>query len=58
MEQERGSGEGIPADGTSLVRTLQSRDLIPPGKKEVWIMHGEARYCLRVTKSGKLILTK
>lgn len=36
---------------------VDSRDLIPPGGT-LTIVHQGARYVLRVTRSGKLILTK
>jgi hemin uptake protein HemP len=32
--------------------------LLPPGEKELWILHGHENYRLQLTKSGKLILTK
>ena len=28
------------------------------GKRKLWIEHGEERYCLMITKTGKLILNK
>lgn len=38
-------------------RTINSTDILKGGR-EVFIQHGEERYRLRVTKSGKLILNK
>ena len=37
--------------------TVQSRDLFQ-GTKEVVIRHGAEEYRLRITRTGKLILTK
>lgn len=45
------SAPGDPA------RLLKSEDLLQ-GAREVWIEHGNERYRLRLTASGKLYLTK
>jgi hemin uptake protein HemP len=45
------SAPGEPA------RLLKSEDLLQ-GAREVWIEHGNERYRLRLTASGKLYLTK
>jgi hemin uptake protein HemP len=37
--------------------TYDARDLIPDGVKAVVVLDGEA-YTLRITRAGKLILTK
>jgi hemin uptake protein HemP len=39
-------------------RQVRSAELLPPGEKELWILHGLEHYRLQLTKSGKLILTK
>jgi hemin uptake protein HemP len=39
-------------------RQVRSGELLPPGEKELWILHGHENYRLQLTKSGKLILTK
>ncbi len=39
-------------------RQVHSGELLPPGEKELWILHGHENYRLQLTKSGKLILTK
>ncbi len=36
---------------------LRSDELFS-GKRKLWIEHGEERYCLMITKTGKLILNK
>jgi hemin uptake protein HemP len=38
--------------------TISSETLFAPGQREVVIEHGGERYRLRVTRNGKLILTK
>jgi len=45
-----------PAPGEPA-RLLRSEDLLQ-GAREVWIEHGNERYRLRLTASGKLYLTK
>ncbi|MDR3324240.1 MAG: hemin uptake protein HemP [Zoogloeaceae bacterium] len=37
---------------------LDSRQLFQNGQRQVEILHGEARYSLRLTQTNKLILTK
>ncbi len=44
-----------PDDGGPLVYTAAQ---LLQGRREVWIEHGDAMYRLRVTRSGKLYLTK
>jgi hemin uptake protein HemP len=39
------------------VRTIRVEELLA-GRQEVWIEHNGARYLLRVTRRGRLILTK
>jgi hypothetical protein len=49
-------GQSPPADeGGPLVYTAAE---LLQGRREVWIEHGDSMYCLRVTRSGKLYLTK
>jgi hemin uptake protein HemP len=36
---------------------IDARELFQ-GRKEIWIRHGEVRYCLRLTRRNKLILQK
>lgn len=47
---------------TSIRRALPARmlqsDWLFDGELEVIIVHGEAQYRLRITRAGKLILTK
>ncbi len=52
--------EGMPLkkESSRHPRTLKSEDLFPAGETEIWIAHGPENYRLRITKSGKLILTK
>jgi hemin uptake protein HemP len=38
-------------------RIVNSQDLLQ-GQKELWILHGDEMYRLRITASGKLYLTK
>ena len=38
-------------------RVVQARELLG-GANQVWIEHAAERYLLRITRSGKLILTK
>ena len=47
--------EHLPS--ASGVRTVRSDQLLPE-KSELQILHGEDVYRLRITKRGKLILTK
>ncbi len=35
-----------------------STETLMQGKKELIIIHGDQRYMLRITRNGKLILTK
>ena len=42
---------------TPTPRVLDARHLFC-GEKEVWIEHGGVRYRLRMTRRGRLILTK
>jgi hemin uptake protein HemP len=50
-----GSESAPPAPAPS---TISSETLFAPGQREVVIEHGGERYRLRVTRNGKLILTK
>ena len=47
--------ENQPTDGTA--RVVESEDLMQ-GSREIQIVHGDDIYRLRVTRNGKLILTK
>jgi hemin uptake protein HemP len=48
-----------PAEGTSIPpRRLTSEELIGPNRHEVVIQHAGSDYRLRITRQGKLILTK
>lgn len=47
------SEEGLP-----VPRQVKSEDLFSPGESELWILRGIQHYRLRMTKNGKLILTK
>ncbi|HET6720087.1 MAG TPA: hemin uptake protein HemP [Rhodocyclaceae bacterium] len=42
----------------ALAPSIDSRQLLPPGRTTVVIEHGGQRYLLRVTRENKLILTK
>ncbi len=46
------------ADKTSLPKTIYSSEKIFQGKKEMLIEHRGELYQLRITRNGKLILTK
>lgn len=46
---------GAPAD--EVIPRIESREILK-GRNQVAILHGGACYILRVTRSGKLILTK
>jgi hemin uptake protein HemP len=46
-----------PATGLARVRRLESTTLFDRGREVVIVHHGQ-EYRLRITKSGKLILTK
>ncbi|MCX8145422.1 MAG: hemin uptake protein HemP [Azovibrio sp.] len=37
---------------------LDTRQLFQNGLRQVEIVHGDVRYCLRLTRENKLILTK
>jgi hemin uptake protein HemP len=39
-------------------RTLISTEKLMQGKSELTIIHNEQQYTLRITRNGKLILTK
>ena len=47
-----------PLENPKPRRQVKSGELLPPGEKELWILHGLEHYRLQLTKSGKLILTK
>ena len=49
-------GRVPPAPGETP-RTITTEDLLA-GRREIVIVHRGERYLLRVTRSGKLILTK
>lgn len=44
-------------ESTDRPRILRSDELLQ-GRRELWIEHGEEMYRLRLTRSGKLYLTK
>lgn len=44
----------LPLPGTQL----DTRQLFQNGQRQVEIIHGDARYSLRLTRENKLILTK
>lgn len=44
----------LPADSPLIYIS----DQLFRGNREIWIEHGEVQYRLRITSSGKLILTK
>jgi len=46
---------GPPDDADRLL--IRSEDLLQ-GRSEVYIQHGDETYCLRLTPTGKLYLTK
>ena len=54
-QQPKSDVEKGATDPRPLV--LRSEDLFK-SSREVWIEHGEVMYRLRLTSSGKLILTK
>jgi hemin uptake protein HemP len=53
MSQERPETRVPPP----VPRKIVSSELLA-GQKEVWILHGQETYRLRLTRSGKLILQK
>lgn len=59
MSEDRPRGEQTPqsppSTGENGPHTVNSTDILQGGR-EVFIQHGEKRYRLRVTRSGKLIL--
>jgi|WetSurMetagenome_2_1015567.scaffolds.fasta_scaffold1771477_1 hemin uptake protein HemP len=60
MTEQPTPSEPSPTDQPSPgdpARLLRSEDLLQ-GAREVWIEHGNERYRLRLTASGKLYLTK
>jgi hemin uptake protein HemP len=50
-------GEDASRDQESKPIIVASQTLLR-GRREIWIEHGESMYCLRLTLSGKLYLTK
>ena len=51
------SGE-LPISSMSAIRkVMRSEDLLE-GRRDLMILHGKEEYRLRVTRNGKLILTK
>ena len=51
------SGE-LPIPSMSAIRkVMRSEDLLE-GRRDLMILHGKEEYRLRVTRNGKLILTK
>jgi hemin uptake protein HemP len=46
-----------PAARPAAERVVSTRELLA-GAHRIWIEHATERYLLRVTRSGKLILTK
>ena len=63
MSIEKKSHDSIPlpnsaVDDSSLQsRTVKSEDLFA-GSREIWILHGQEKYRLMITRNGKLILQK
>lgn len=47
---------GTESDNTPAPREVESRELLGP-QGQLVIQHDNRRYVLRITKSGKLILT-
>ncbi len=62
MEQPMNTTELQSKDSTAVALTnyvqLDTRDIFQNGVRQVEIVHGEARYSLRLTRENKLILTK
>ena len=52
--REKESSRSEPADRPLIIRS----DELLQGRRELWIEHGEEMYRLRLTRSGKLYLTK
>lgn len=49
--------EDPPQPAPEMKRIIDAKELFA-GAREVWILHGDAQYRLRITAAGKLILTK
>jgi hemin uptake protein HemP len=47
----------MPGSGTSQIDTYDARDLIRSGQQACILLDGQVYY-LRITRAGKLILTK
>jgi hemin uptake protein HemP len=56
MQESQPSSTEKPAI-SAATRRLYSEDIFA-GEKQVLIEHGDAEYLLRITRQGKLILTK
>ncbi|MEH6447005.1 MAG: hemin uptake protein HemP [Oceanospirillaceae bacterium] len=48
----------IPSTSDFTAEQIISTEKLMQGKKELIIFHSEQRYILRITRNGKLILTK
>ena len=56
-EGDRGGADGTEPAGEPAERLIDSHVLFGPARKVI-IRHGREHYTLRVTRAGKLILTK
>lgn len=54
---EANSTPGEKTDTKAKARRVPSQYIFA-GEKQVYIEHGDAEYLLRITRQGKLILTK
>ena len=57
MDSRKAENKPPRAAGSVRERVLESGDLFA-GKRQLRIMHNQEVYILRITASGKLILTK
>ena len=58
QQPERSPDPAIPIGDTTIqLRIIRTEDLLQ-GASEILLRHGSAVYRLRVTRAGKLILTK
>ena len=57
MSDEEDKSAPLPASGAEKVRVVPAEQVLA-GAREVWIEYNGVRYLLRVTRRGRLILTK
>jgi hemin uptake protein HemP len=55
--RERETSEHLPQPVENRPLIVHSDDLLQ-GRRELWIEHGEEMYRLRLTRAGKLYVTK